>query len=79
MTTEESERVTAYIAERLRVMAFSQRVSQGEIGKRAGLSRSAVNEYLNGKAPIPLSAFIDICAAIGAKADEVLADAQRDA
>lgn len=79
MTTEKTARVTAHIAGQLRVLAFQRRVSQQAIASRSGLSRSAVNEYLNGRKVIPMSAYLNICDALDVDSVAILAAAQRDA
>lgn len=79
MTTEQSARVTAYMAERLRAEAFGRRISQGAIAEKISLSRSAVNEYLNGRTQIPIGVYLDICAAIGLDAEGIMREARESA
>lgn len=76
MTTEQSAAITAKIAGRLRASAYDRHISQGKLAEAAGLSRSAVNEHLNGRRPIPMPVFLDYCRALGLDAVAVLQDAQ---
>lgn len=79
MTTEQSAAVTVKIAEELRALAFKKRVSQGSLAKAAGLSRSAVNEHLNARTPIPMPVFLDYCQVLGEDPAAVLRAAQEAA
>ena len=76
MTTTESAETVKRIADLLRVAAFQRRITQGAIAKSANLSRSAVSEYLNGHTAIPLSAYLDLCAALGINPNDLLDKAQ---
>jgi len=76
MTTAESAETVRKIADLLRVAAFQRRITQGAIAKSAGLSRSAVSEYLNGHTAIPLSAYLDLCAALRINPNDLLDEAQ---
>lgn len=60
------------VAERLRVEAFARRVPQAELAKACGVNRGTMNEWLNGKSPIPLSAHFDICSRMGIDPADVL-------
>lgn len=75
MTTDKAAKITAAIANRLRVEAFNRRVSQGALAETVGVSRSAINEYLNGKSPIPLAAYLDMCDRLGLDSEDVLREA----
>ena len=76
MTTEESAARSAHIAKDLRDRAYSSRVSQGRLALAAGVSRSAVNEHLNGRTPIVMSVFLDYCDALGVEPETILRAAQ---
>lgn len=76
MTTSESARINRRVSERLRSAAFERRVTQASIAQRAKLSRSAVNEYLNGHKDMPFPAFLDICAAVGLDPHVLLSEVQ---
>lgn len=77
MTTENAARSVARVAAFLRLEAYSRSVSQGSIAEAAGVSRSAMNEYLNGRMTLPLGTFFDICFALGLEPDEVLREGRK--
>lgn len=76
MTTEQAEKYAKQIAGRLRAEAFARRVSQGAIAQAAGVSRSTINEYLNGHTPIPMGAYLDICTALNISPQGLIAEIQ---
>ena len=72
MATDSAVETTQFIATYLRNKAYYNRIAQGVIAERAQLSRSAVNDYLNGNVEMRLTAFLDVCAAIGVNPDDVV-------
>lgn len=61
MTTAEAERYGKQLAEFLRLRALNLRVSQQRLAEAAGVTRQTMNDWLNGKTFISITALIDVC------------------
>ena len=62
----------AVIAEKIRMIAESKKVSQSALGRMAGISQSAINRYLNGENEIPASKVKAMADVLGISLDELL-------
>lgn len=65
------------IAGELRAQRARTETTVADLVEATGLSKSAVLYYLNNKRQIPLPAFYDMCAALGADPAELFAAAQK--
>ena len=65
------------VATELRAQRARVRVTYDELTRMAGLAKSTLINYLEGRRDIPLPAFADICRALSVDQREVFAAAQQ--
>lgn len=77
MDTESGrDEIRRVIGEEIRVARARRRLSQEELGARAGLSQSTINRLEAGKRTVDVLQLIAICKALGIDAGDLLDTAQ---
>ena len=80
MSTEIGEALNAAVQAELRAERSRQQMDYGDLAKEAGMSRSSAHRYLNKSGlAVPLTALVDLCAALNMDPLEVLSEAQKRA
>ena len=64
------------VAAALRAAAAERQVTQATIAKSTGIAPRTLARYMAGTSPIPVSKLVDVAAAIGVGASEVIESAQ---
>jgi len=60
-------RFNELVGEEIAKALVTVNATQGTVAIAVGVERATLNRYLNGKKPIPLATFNDVCEAIGAE------------
>jgi transcriptional regulator with XRE-family HTH domain len=74
-----SDFINAALAGVLRGAYAKEGLNRDQIAERSGISLSTIQRYMNGKVDIPSKSFQRVAEAIGRPADELYAEALRDA
>ncbi len=74
-----SDFINQALAAVLRGAYAKQRLNREQIAERSGISLSTIQRYMNGKVDIPSKSFQRVAEAIGVPADQLYAEALRDA
>jgi transcriptional regulator with XRE-family HTH domain len=74
-----SDFINAALADVLRGAYVKKGLNREQIAERSGISLSTIQRYMNGKVDIPSKSFQRVAEAIGRPADEMYAEALRDA
>lgn len=75
MTTQEAERFNALVGALLRSKASFQKVSVAALARKAGIERTVLTRYLDGKRVMPLAVLYDVCDALALDPQSVMAEA----
>jgi transcriptional regulator with XRE-family HTH domain len=75
--TEYGDAFNAAVAAELRAQRGRARVTFDQLSNSTGLAKTTVLNYLNGRREIPMSAFADLCRALGTSQRAIFEAAQQ--
>lgn len=73
----EAESLELALSAEIRAEMAAQDIKQGEMGRRAKISREALSRYLLGTRAMPMDVYLRISAELGVAPDELMIRAQR--